>query len=215
MIRVLLADDHQVVREGLRLLLDAEPDMQVVGEAGDGSAAVDLTERLRPDVLVLDMMMPGLNGSDVVWQLRRRHIPTRIVILSMHADPAYVTAVRRQGALGYVLKDAGGAELTRAVREVAGGGSYLSPPLSEEQLQTYLARSAEGTVDPYDSLTPREREVLHFIADGFTNLDIARRLSISTRTVETHRANLMRKVGVRNQYEVVRYAVARGLLADA
>ena len=212
MTTIVLADDHPVVRQGLRALLEAEPDFYIVGEASDGREAAQLVERLPPDVLVLDLMMPGLSGLEVTRQIRQRSPQTRIVILSMYANKAYVLEALRNGAAGYVLKKSTAAELVRAVREVTTGRRYLSPPLSEEDIETYLKKAEASKTDPYELLTTRQREVLHLIVEGHTNAEIAARLVISPRTVEFHRANLMRKLGLRNQADLIRYALQRSIL---
>ncbi|MBI2875306.1 MAG: response regulator transcription factor [Candidatus Tectomicrobia bacterium] len=209
---IVLVDDHPVVRQGLRALLEAEPGFRVIGEAGEGVEAVQLVERLQPDVLVLDLMIPGLNGLEVTRQVSRRSSRTRVVILSMHANEAYVLEALRNGALGYVLKDAGATELLRAVREVAAGRRYLSPPLSERAIEIYVQKTDAAPLDLYETLTTREREVLQLAAEGYSATEIADRLSISSRTVETHRANLMRKLGLRTQTDLIRYALRRGIL---
>jgi DNA-binding NarL/FixJ family response regulator len=208
-ISVLLADDHPLVRQGLRGALTTEPEFSVVGEAGDGIETVRLAERLQPDVLVLDLMMPGLGGLDVLPIVRQRSPRTRVVVLSMHSNEAYVLEALRAGATAYVVKDAGVDELVRAVREAAAGRRYLSPPLSESALGAYARRAGAAPADPYQTLTAREREVLQLTAEGHSGGAIAERLFISPRTVETHRANVMRKLGLRNQKEVVRYALTR------
>jgi DNA-binding NarL/FixJ family response regulator len=207
-----LADDHQIVRQGLRALLKMESDVQLVGEASDGREAVRLVERLQPHVLVLDLLMPGLNGLEALRQLSRRAARTRVVILSMHSNEAYVLEALRAGATGYVLKESGAEELIRAIREAANGRHYLSPPICEHELKAY-AQKAEGTPpDPYHTLTTREREVLQLTTEGHSGTVIAERLFISPRTVESHRANMMRKLGVRNLKELIRYAIQRGLV---
>lgn len=211
---IVLADDHQVVRQGLRSLLEGEPGFAVTAEARDGIEAAETVDRLKPDVLVLDLMMPGLTGFEVIRLARRRSPLTRIVVLSMHADEGYVFEALRSGAAAYVLKDASAAELGMAVREVVAGRRYLSPPLSENAIEVYAAKTRGGTLDPYETLTTREREVLQLAAEGHGNPEIAARLSISVRTVETHRANLMRKLGLRNQTDVVRYALGRWSLRE-
>jgi len=196
----------------MRALLEAEPDFRLVGEAGDGLETVQLVERLRPDVLVLDLMMPGLNGLEVTRQVGKRSPQTQVVILSMHANEAYVLEALRNGAVGYVLKDASVTELVQAVREVTAGRRYLSPPLSERAIDAYVGRAKEATLDRYETLTDREREVLHLVAEGCTNAAIAARLSISPRTAETHRANMMRKLGLHTQTDLIRYALRRGII---
>jgi two-component system response regulator NreC len=212
MTTIVLADDHHIVRQGLRSLLEAEPDFSVVGEAGDGLEAAQLVERLRPDVLVLDLMMPGLNGLEVTRRVSQRSPQTRIVILSMHADEAHVLEALRVGAAAYVLKESTAAELVRAVREAAAGRRYLSPPLSERAIEAYVQKAESAALDSYETLTAREREVLHLVAEGHTNTEIAERLFISRRTVETHRANLMRKLDLRTQTDLISYALRRGIL---
>lgn len=211
-ITIVLADDHQVVRQGLRSLLDAEPDLRVVGEAGDGQAALDAIERLKPAVVVLDLMMPGVAGLDVVREVSERFPETRVVVLSMHADEAYILEALRWGALGYVLKGASAAELIHAVREAASGQRYLSPPLTRRAIDAYAERARDAPLDVYETLTPREREVLQLAAEGHTSTEIGARLGISSRTAETHRANLLRKLGLRTQTDLVRYAVKRGII---
>jgi two-component system, NarL family, response regulator NreC len=212
-IHILLADDHRIVREGFRALLEAEPDFQIVAETGDGLEAVRLVEQHKPQVLVLDLMMPGLNGMEVARQVSQRAPRTRIVVLSMHANEAYVLEALKNGASAYVLKDASAAELVRAVREANAGRRYLSPPLSEPAIDSYIQRArTSDSLDLYDTLTNREREVLQLAAEGHTNVEIANRLFISPRTVETHRSNAMHKLGLRSQTELVRFALQRGIL---
>jgi DNA-binding NarL/FixJ family response regulator len=210
--RIVLADDHPVVRHGVRSLLQAEPDFSIVGEASSGLETVQLVEKLQPEVLVVDLMLPGLNGLEVTRQVKQRLPQTRVVVLSMHANEPYVLEALKNGASGYVLKDSSGTDLVLAVKQVLGGQRYLSPPLSERAVEAYLQRSQDTSFDPYDALTEREREVLHLAAEGMSNPDIANRLSISPRTVETHRANLMRKLGLRTQTDLIRYALKRGIL---
>jgi DNA-binding NarL/FixJ family response regulator len=205
----MLAEDHQIVRQGLKALLRTEPDLVLAGEAADGPETLRLVERLQPDVLVLDLMMPGLSGLDVARQVAKRWPRTRVIILSMHADEAYVVEALRAGAGGYVLKGSSAEELVRAIRAVAAGERYLSPPLSEHGLGAYLLKVEASPVNAYDTLTTREREVLQLTAEGHSSGEVAKRLFISPRTVESHRANVMRKLGVRNQKELIRYAVER------
>ena len=209
---IVLADDHHVVRQGLRALLEAEPGFSVVAEAADGLAAADLVERLKPNVLVLDLMMPRLGGLEVARQVRRRSPQTRVVVLSMHANEAYVLEALRNGVAGYVLKESTAADLVQAVREAVAGRRYLSPPLSERAIELYVQKAQATLPDIYETLTSREREVLHLVAEGYSNADIAARLSITRRTAETHRARVMRKLGLHNQAELIRYALRRGIL---
>jgi len=209
---ILLADDHHIVRQGLKALLEGEPHFRLVGEAGDGIEAVRLAERLKPDVLVTDVMMPGLNGLEVTRQVTKNLPKTRVVILSMYTDDAYVFEALRYGASGYVLKDSQASDLVKAVREVAAGRRYLSPPLSERSLEVYMRKMESAPEDPYELLTTREREVLQMVAEGHTSAEIATRLFISPRTAEGHRANLMRKLGLQNHTDLVLFALKRGIL---
>jgi DNA-binding NarL/FixJ family response regulator len=210
---IVLADDHHVVREGLRALLEASPDLVVVGEAADGPTAVEMTVRLAPDVLILDLVMPG-NGLDALRQVAQQGPHTRVVVLSMHSSEAYVVEALKGGASAYVLKEATASDLVRAVREVAAGRRYLSPPLSERAIDAYTNRALATAAEPHEALTARETEVLRLAAQGYSLQQIALELSISPRTAETHRANFMRKLGLHSQTDVVRYAARHGILAD-
>ena len=212
MVTLVLADDHPIVRKGLKALLEAENDLRVAGEASDGLEAINQVEKLKPDVLLLDIMMPGLNGLDVARQVSQHFPLTRIIILSMHANEAYVLDALRHGASGYVLKDASMEELVEAIRQVMAGHRYLCPPLSERAIEEYVKRSKTSELDPYKSLTKREREVLHLAAEGNSNSEIATRLSISVRTVETHRMNLLHKLFLRTQTDLVRFAMQKGII---
>lgn len=209
---ILLADDHNIVRQGLRALLQSEPHFRLVGEASDGIEAVRLAERLKPDVLITDLMMPGLNGLEVTRQVTKLLPQTRVIILSMYTNDAYVLEALKNGALGYVLKDSQAADLIQAVKEVIAGNRYLSPPLSERALELYLQKVESVPDDPYELLTTREREVLQLVAEGRTSSEIATRLFISPRTAEGHRANLMRKLGLQNNADLIRFALKRGIL---
>jgi two-component system response regulator NreC len=211
-ITVVLADDHQVVRQGLKALLEAEPDLRVVGEAGDGLQAIRRVELLSPRILVLDLMMPGLNGLDVVRQLKKGSPHTQVVILSMYANEAYVLEALSNGAAAYVLKDSSSADLVHAVREAAAGRRYLSPPLSDRAIEVYQEKARAAKLDRYETLTARERAVLHLAAEGHTNAEVATRLGISARTAETHRSNLMHKLNLHTQAELIRYALRRGIV---
>jgi DNA-binding NarL/FixJ family response regulator len=196
----------------LRALLEAELDFQLVGETGDGLEAVQLAQRLQPDVVVLDLMMPSINGLEATRRISVGCPQTHVIILSMHANEAYVLESLRNGAAGYVLKDSSADDLVRAVREVVAGRRYLSAPLSERAIEVYMQKAQETTVDPYEKLTNREREVLHLVAEGHSSTEIAERLSISSRTVETHRANMMRKLDLHSQTDLIRYALKRGII---
>ena len=208
---VVLADDHPVVREGMRALLQGEPDIDVTGEASDGVEAMRAVERLRPHVLVVDIMMPGLNGLDVAREVTRSG-KTRVVVLSLHDGAAYVDRALRSGVSGYVRKDATHDELVRAVREVARGGRYLSPVLGGAEAAEG-ARREPAASDPHELLTTRERAVLQLTAEGRTAAEIGARLFISPRTVETHRTNLAQKLGLRTLSDIIRYAIRRGMLS--
>lgn len=210
---ILLADDHHVIRQALRALLEDEPEFSVVGEAADGLEVTKLVERLQPKVLVVDVMMPGLNGLEITRQVRKRWPQTHVVVLSMYSDEAYVLQALRGGASGYVLKGATASDLVQAVHAAAAGHRYLSPPLSERAIEAYVEKAQSSTpVDPFETLTSREREVLQLVAEGHSNARTAARLSISPRTAETHRANLMRKLGLNTHADLIRYAMRRGIL---
>jgi len=214
-VRVVLADDHHVVRHGLRTLLEAGGDFVIVGEAADGLEVMPLVERLNPQVLILDLVMPGLNGLEVTRQVHRQFPQVRILVLSMHASEPHVLEALRHGAAGYAIKDATPDELLHAVREVAAGRRYLSGPLSERAIAAYAEKAQTSVLDPYDTLTSREREVLQLSAEGRTLPEVAARLGISPRTAETHRTNLMHKLALRTQTDLIRYAVRRGLLPES
>ncbi len=212
MTTIVLADDHHIVRQSLRMLLEAESDFRVVGEAASGLEAVELVERLQPEVLVADIMMPELNGLEVTRRVKRGWPKTAIVILSMHENEAYVVEALRAGASAYVLKKSTAQELVYAIHQSLAGHLFLSPPLNERAIEIYVQKAQETPLDPYDTLTVREQEVLHLAAEGLSNTEIATRLSISPRTVEMHHGNLMRKLRLRTQTDLIRYALRRGIL---
>jgi DNA-binding NarL/FixJ family response regulator len=211
-VSILIADDHQVVRLGLGTLLASHPDFRVVAEASDGREALQAVETWQPQVLLLDLMLPGLNGLEVARQVSERWPDTKVLIHTMHANEAYVVEALRNGALGYVLKESPTQELIQAIRDVAAGRSFISPALSQRSLEIYQQKSASGVIDLFDTLTTREREVLQLAAEGCSSGDIGSRLFISPRTVETHRANLMRKLNLRSQTDLIRLAIRRGIL---
>jgi two-component system, NarL family, response regulator NreC len=214
MITAVLADDHPIVRQGLRALLEGEGVCQVVGEASDGLTAIELISELRPDVAILDVRIPDLDGLEVARRARERAPETRIIILSMHADEPFVLDALRYGAAAYVLKDSATTDLLGAVQLAMVGKRFLSPPLAERALDSY-ARHATGhsrPLDRYELLSAREREVLQLAAQGLTNAEIGDRLAISPRTAETHRANLLRKLGIESQTDLVHFAIRRGLM---
>lgn len=211
-VTILLADDHPIIRQGLLRLLEAEPDLKVVGEASDGLQAVQLAEKLRPNILVIDMMMPGLNGLEVLRQVKKRSANTLNIVLSMQSADAYVVEALKCGASGYILKDSGPGEVVIAVRQVIQGQRFLSSKLSERMMNTNIHLSEQGTLDLYETLTDREREVLQMAAEGRSSVEIGKKLVISPRTVEIHRSRFMKKLGLRNQTELIRYAIKRGIL---
>jgi len=207
-IRILLADDHAVVRQGFKMILSAEPDMEIVGEAGNGREAVEQAERIRPDIVVMDVAMPELNGIEATRRLAAAMPHTRVIALSMHKDSVYVREILRAGARGYLLKDSGAADLVLAIRAVASGESYLSPAVSNAVLDDYRRH----VTNPIDLLTSREREVLQMLAEGKTNKEIAVVLNLSVYTVDAHRGRIMEKLNVHSINELVRFAVRNGLI---
>lgn len=213
MISVVVADDHHLVRQGIRALLENADDIDVVGEAEDGIEAVELARALTPDVLVMDISMPRMNGTQATQRIRANHLATQIVILSMYDEEAIVRRALRQGAIGYVLKRAVTEELLLAIRSAARGDTYLSPPIARSILDEFLAiPPGEGEADPLERLTPREREVLQLIAEGRTNNLISQDLVISIKTVEKHRLNLMSKLKIHDLAGLVRISVKYGLV---
>ena len=211
MIRILVVDDHLVVRSGLKLLLSAEPDLEVVGEAGNARDAVFEVRAQKPDVVLLDVVMPGESGIEAVPKLLHESPETKVLVLSMQDDPNYVREAFAAGASGYVLKEAADAEVVDAIRQVADGGSYVHPVLGARMVAADAQAKAAAAADP---LSDREREVLTLLALGHTNQEIAKQLYISVRTAETHRAHIMRKLGLETRAALVRYAIAHGLLAE-
>ncbi len=209
---IVLVEAHVVVRDGLRLLLQGQPGFSVVGEASDGLHALALIERRKPSVVVMDPMLPGLGGLEVARRVRERFPRIRIVVLSMLADDAQVHAAFQNGVSAYVLKEAGASTLVRAIHEAVAGRRYLSPPLTVRALEEYARKARGAGADPYQTLTNRERQVLHMTAEGQSSASIGWCLRISARTAETHRANAMRKLGLRNRTDLIRYALARGIL---
>jgi two-component system, NarL family, response regulator NreC len=207
-IRILLADDHAVVRQGFKMILNAQPDMEIVGEAGNGREAVDLVEKLEPDVVVMDVAMPELNGIEATRRVTGSVPRARVIALSMHKDSVYVREVLRAGARGYLLKDSGASDLVSAVRAVARGEGYLSPAISDAVLDDYRRH----VTNPIDLLTSREREVLQMLAEGKTNKEIATILNLSVYTVDAHRGRIMEKLNLHSINELVRFAVRNGLI---
>lgn len=212
-IRVLLADDHGIVRRGLRFLLENTPSFRVVGEAGDGREAVKLAEELAPDVVVMDIAMPNLNGLDATAQIVKKCPATGVIILSMHSDETYLVRALSAGAKGYLLKDSAEADLIRAVEAVSHGRPFFSPAIAETLLEDYMRRLRQQNLkDSYDLLTDREKEVLQLLAEGKANKEVATLLNLSLYTVETHRANLMQKLNLHNTADIVLYAVRKKII---
>lgn len=209
-IRVVLADDHTLVRAGIRALLDRMPDVEVVGEAGNGEEAVAQVAATRADVLLADVAMPGLSGLEAADRVRREFPDVRVVMLSMHANEEYVLQAFRAGASGYLLKDAASVELDLALRAAVAGQTYLSPAVSRQMIDGYMARVAGGV--PPEPLTPRQREILQRIAEGSSTKEIAFALGISVKTVETHRAQLMERLDIHDVAGLVKYAIRSGLV---
>jgi DNA-binding NarL/FixJ family response regulator len=207
-IRILLADDHGVVRQGFKMILSAEADMEIVGEAGNGREAVELAERLKPDIVVMDVAMPELNGIEATRRLAESAPHARVLALSMHKDSVYVRETLRAGARGYLLKDSGANDLVAAVRAVASGEGYLSPAVSNAVLDDYRRH----VTNAIDLLTSREREVLQMLAEGKTNKEIAATLNLSVYTVDAHRGHIMEKLNLHSINELVRFAVRNGMI---
>ena len=210
-VKILLADDHPIVRHGLRLLLETEPDFQVVAETNNGIVTVQMVDKYKPDILILDLMMPGLNGLEVTSQSIQLSPATKVIILSMHNSETYVLQSLKNGASGYVLKDTAPNELINAIKEVILGHRYLSPTLADMVVSAYV-HMAQEEHDPYHDLSTRERQILQMAAEGFTSSEIAQKLSLSPRTIEGHRANIMEKLELNNQTDLIRYAIKRGII---
>jgi DNA-binding NarL/FixJ family response regulator len=212
-IRILLADDHTIIRSGLKLLLEQQPDFKVVAEASDGREAVQLVSKLRPDVVILDIGMPNLNGIEATRQIVSEDPKAQVVILSMHSDEGYVLRALKAGARAYILKNSAEADLIRAVRFVAEGKSFFSPAISKMLLEDYVRQVREKSVeDTYELLTPREREILQLLAEGKANKEVAGVLNLSLHTVETHRSNILRKLNLHGTPELILYAVRKGII---
>jgi two-component system response regulator NreC len=212
-LRLLLGDDHTLVRHGLLKLMEEQPAWEVVAEVGDGREAVRAAIALKPDVAILDVAMPLLNGIDAAQQILRRVPTTRILMLSMHSDEAYVTRALQAGATGYLLKDSAGKDLLKAVETVAAGRAFFSPAIERLMLDDYVRRAGTGLVDRYETLSEREREIFQLIAEARSNKEVAALLDISPATVETHRARILQKLDIHNVAELVLYAVRRGVIS--
>jgi DNA-binding NarL/FixJ family response regulator len=213
-LRILLADDHVTVRHGLKLLIEAQPDMTVISEASDGKAAIHNTLAVKPDVVVMDISMPGMNGLAATRALKQKQPNVIIVTLTRHGDDAYVQELLRAGVAGYVLKQSAPNELIQAIRAAASGGQYIDSTLTARMTERLLGR-ADKAAKPVGELTDRESGVLRLIAAGYSNKEIANQLSLSVKTVEAHKANAMRKLGLRGRIDIVKYAVLQGWLDNA
>jgi two-component system response regulator NreC len=212
-IRVLLADDHTILRAGLKIMLNIQPDIEVIGEASDGKQAIAEAQRLAPDVILMDITMPECNGIEATRQVKRLLPETRVLVLTMHENEEYLFQVLRAGASGYILKEAADTELISAIRSVYAGRFYLSPSAQSLMIGDYLLRVRTGEErDSYSALTEREREILKLVAEGYTNNQIAEQLFISPKTVDTHRTHIMDKLNLHSRAELVKYAMRRGLL---
>lgn len=211
--RIVIAEDHRILREGLRALISSEPNLDVVGEAEDGRDAIHCVETLTPDLVLMDLSMPRMDGLDAIKEIKKRHPETKVLALTVHKTEEYILATLRAGADGYVLKDATQDELLLAIRSVLGGKSYLSPGASEKVIEGYLeSRKTLKTSTSWDTLTPREREILKLIAEGYKNRDIADYLFVSIKTVEKHRANLMKKLDLHTTSALTAFAMEKGLV---
>jgi len=213
-IRIVLADDHTVMRAGIRLVLERQPDLHVVGEASDGRKAVNAVERVHPDVVVMDIAMPNLNGIEATRQIVANGAAVSIVVLSMHSDEEYVLRALKAGARGYLLKESAEADLIAAVRAVIGGKSFFSPAVSRLLVEDYVRQLQDRDIeDSYELLTTREREILQLVAEGKSNKDVANLLNLSVYTVETHRSNIMEKLNLHGMPELILYAVRKGVIS--
>ncbi len=212
-IKVFLADDHLILREGIRLLLDKVSDIEMIGEAGDGGEAIAKVEQLRPDVVLMDITMAGLNGLEATRQIKRNHPSIKVIILTMHETDQYLSEMLEAGASGYVVKTATSSELISAIRAVYDGDVHLYPSIARMLVEDYLQKVKRGEEkESYNGLTPREKEILIYIAGDKQNKEIANLLGISVRTVQTHRTNLMDKLGAHDRTELVKYAIRKGII---
>jgi DNA-binding NarL/FixJ family response regulator len=209
--RILLADDHRIIREGLRALLQKQPDMEVVEEAPDGNTAVRLTEKLRPDIVIMDIGMPDLNGIEATHQIVTRVKKVKVIALSMHSDKRFVVEMLKAGASGYLLKDCASEELVDAIRTVSAGQIYLSQRVTGVVVNEYLQNRSESNATAYGLLTAREREILQLLAEGSTTKSISSFLNVSSKTVATHRGQIMKKLSLRSVAELTKYAIKQGL----
>jgi len=213
-IKIFLADDHETVRDGLKLVIEAQPDMEVVGVAGDGRMAVEQAQKLKPDLVVMDVSMPQMNGLNATWRLKQVAPDIKVLALTRHTDDGYLQQLLQAGASGYVLKQSASAELLHAIRSIIAGGNYLDPAIAGKLMGNYIKRGRKRNLEPQTDLSNREEEVMRLIAWGYSNKEVAAQLDISVKTVETHKANSMRKLGMSGRVDIVRYALLKGWLQD-
>jgi len=213
-LRILIVDDHQIIRDGLKGLINAEPDMEVVGEAGDGQMAWQQAKELQPDVVLMDVSMPKLNGAKATERLRKDCPATKVLALTAHEDKGYIGQMLQAGAAGYVLKIAAAEELIKAIRVIVAGGAYLDPAVADKVINNYIRGKSTKRSARNGVLTGREEEVLRLVAQGYINKEIAARLDISVKTVESHKTNFMEKLSLNSRAEIVRYALGQGWLQD-
>ena len=211
-IRVLIVDDHAMVREGIRMILAAQPDIKVVGEASDGIRAIEEIRQLDPDLVLMDIAMPGLGGLEATLEIRKSFPRTRILVLSQYDSREYVYRLLKAGASGYILKSAAGKELVAAIRAVNEGGSFLDPSIASTVIEGYVKGAAAEGESAYEELTDREKQVLKLIAEGYTSKQIADALFLSVKTVMVHRANVMEKLNIHNRTDLIKYAIGKGLI---
>jgi two-component system response regulator NreC len=213
-IRVLLADDHNVMRKGLRLLLERQPNITIVGEASDGRQCVELAETMKPDVVIMDVAMPNLNGIEAARQIVGRYPHIAVAILSMHSDESYVLRALKAGARAYLLKDSAESDLIAAIKAISDGKSFFSPAISKILVEDYMRElERKGVDDSYELLTTREREILQLLAEGRSNKDVANMLNLSLYTVETHRTHILQKLNIHTVPELILYAVRKGIIS--
>lgn len=210
-IKVLIADDHAIVREGIRMILALHEDIEVVGEAADGREAIEQVEKLSPDVVLMDIAMPGLGGLEATLEITKRNPQSKILVLTQYDNTEYIYRFLKAGAAGYVLKKAVGSELVSAIRSVFQGKSFIDPSVADRVIKGFLEKPEAGDEANYDGLSDREKQVLKLIAEGYTNQQIADALYLSIKTVMTHRTNLMEKLGIHNRTELIKYAIRKGL----
>lgn len=213
-IRVILVDDHVIVREGLRMVLQSQPDTEVIGEAGDGREALDMIAALHPDVVVMDIAMPNMNGLEATRQITRRYPDVRVVILTMHENQQYLVQIVRAGATGCVLKRSAGTELVSAIDAASRGENYFSPTIATYVVEDYRRLLAEPRTPDGTTLTEREREILQMVAEGRTNREIAEALTLSIKTIQAHRGNIMEKLGAHDRTDLVKYAIRVGMISN-